>query len=161
MRINFILPGKPVAQGRPRFYRKGNFVVATDPKPSKVYKADIAYIAQKAREEAGLEGMFEGPLGMQILAYFPCPKSKWRVKTPRPEEHHSKRPDADNIAKSVKDGLSGVLYHDDGQISELIIRKRIIQPHYNIATRQCNIQMLQMQNILHHQSVVLYLLITF
>ncbi len=125
VRINFVLPGKPVAQGRPRFYRKGNFVVATDPKPSKVYKADIAYIAQKAREEAGLEGMFEGPLGMQILAYFPCPKSKWRVKNPRPEEHHSKRPDADNIAKSVKDGLSGVLYHDDGQISELIVRKRI------------------------------------
>ena len=33
--------------------------------------------------------------------------------------------DRDNIAKSVKDGLSGVLYHDDGQISELIVRKRI------------------------------------
>ena len=31
----------------------------------------------------------------------------------------------DNIAKSVKDGLSGVLYHDDGQISELVVRKRI------------------------------------
>ena len=53
MRIKFTLPGKPVAQGRPRFYRKGKFVVATDPKPSKVYKADIAYIGQKAREEAG------------------------------------------------------------------------------------------------------------
>ena len=52
-------------------------------------------------------------------------QSKWRVKIPRPEEHHSKRPDADNLAKSVKDGLSGVLYHDDGQISELIVRKRI------------------------------------
>ena len=75
MRINFVLPGKPVAQGRPRFYRKGNFVVATDPKQCTLYKADIAYIAQKAREEAGLEGLFEGPLGMQILAYFPCPKS--------------------------------------------------------------------------------------
>jgi len=69
--------------------------------------------------------LFEGPLGMEIFAYFPCPKSKWRVKNPRPEEHHAKRPDADNLAKSVKDGLSGVLYHDDGQISELIVRKRI------------------------------------
>ena len=125
MRIKFTLPGKPVAQGRPRFYRKGNFVVATDPKPSKVYKADIAYIGQKARTKAGLEGLFEGPLGIEIFAYFPCPKSKWRVKEPRKEEYHSKRPDADNIAKSIKDGLSGVLYHDDGQISELIVRKRI------------------------------------
>ena len=66
-----------MAQGRPRFYRKGNFVVATDPKPSKVYKADIAYIAQKAREEAGLDGLFDGTLGIQILAYFPCLKSQW------------------------------------------------------------------------------------
>ena len=86
MRIKFILPGKPVAQGRPRFYRKGSFVVATDPKPSKVYKADIAYIGQKARTEAGIEGLFDGPLGMEIFAYFPCPKSKWRVKEPRKEE---------------------------------------------------------------------------
>ena len=64
MRIKFTLPGKPVAQGRPRFYRKGNFVVATDPKPSKVYKADIAYIAQSASEEGGYVGWFLGPLGM-------------------------------------------------------------------------------------------------
>ena len=59
------------------------------------------------------------------MAYFPCPKSRWRKTNPRPEEHHAKRPDADNIAKAIKDGLTGVFYHDDSQISELIIRKRI------------------------------------
>ena len=100
MRIKFTLPGKPVAQGRPRFYRKGKFVVATDPKPSKVYKADIAYIAQRAREEAGIEGLFEGPLGMEIFAYFPCPKSKWRVKIPRIEEHHAKGSNTTQIMES-------------------------------------------------------------
>ena len=50
MRIELTIPGKPVAQGRPRFYRRGNFVVATDPKASKVYKADIQYLAQKHKE---------------------------------------------------------------------------------------------------------------
>ncbi|HIM33762.1 MAG TPA: RusA family crossover junction endodeoxyribonuclease [Candidatus Poseidoniales archaeon] len=124
VRIEFTIPGKPVAQGRPRFYRKGSYVVATDPQASKVYKADIAYVAQRAREEAGVAGLFEGPLGLRVVAYFPCPKSKWRKRVPRPEEHHDKRPDADNLAKAVKDGLSGVLYHDDGQVAELVVRKR-------------------------------------
>lgn len=126
MRIKLTIPGKPVAQGRPRFYRRGTFVVATDPKASKVYKADIQYLAQKYKEEHNIEHLLDGPLGLDIVAYFPCPKSRWRKTNPRPEEHHAKRPDADNVAKSIKDGLTGVFYHDDSQISELIVRKRIV-----------------------------------
>lgn len=125
MRIDLTIPGKPVAQGRPRFYRRGNFVVATDPKASKVYKADIQYLAQKHKEDNNIDELLDGPLGLDVMAYFPCPKSRWRKTNPRPEEHHAKRPDADNIAKAIKDGLTGVFYHDDSQISELIIRKRI------------------------------------
>ena len=125
MRIELTIPGKPVAQGRPRFYRRGKFVVATDPKASKVYKADIQYLAQKHKEDNNISELLDGPLGLDVMAYFPCPKSRWRKTKPRTEEHHAKRPDADNIAKSIKDGLTGVFYHDDSQISELIIRKRI------------------------------------
>ena len=125
MRIDLTIPGKPVAQGRPRFYRRGNFVVATDPKASKVSKADLQYLAQKHKEDNNIDELLDGPLGLDIMAYFPCPKSRWRKTNPRPEEHHAKRPDADNIAKAIKDGLTGVFYHDDSQISELIIRKRI------------------------------------
>ena len=125
MRIELTIPGKPVAQGRPRFYRRGNFVVATDPKASKVYKADIQYLAQKHKENNNISELLDGPLGLDVMAYFPCPKSRWRKTKPRTEEHHAKRPDADNVAKSIKDGLTGVFYHDDSQISELIIRKRI------------------------------------
>ena len=123
MRIELTIPGKPVAQGRPRFYRRGNFVVATDPKASKVYKADIQYLAQKHKENNNISELLDGPLGLDVMAYFPCPKSRWRKTKPRTEEHHAKRPDADNVAKSIKDGLTGVFYHDDSQISELIIRK--------------------------------------
>ena len=125
MRIELTIPGKPVAQGRPRFYRRGTFVVATDPKASKVYKADIQYLAQKHKEDNNISGLLDGPLGLDVMAYFPCPKSRWRKTKPRTEEHHAKRPAADNVAKSIKDGLTGVFYHDDSQISELIIRKRI------------------------------------
>ena len=102
MRIDLTIPGKPVAQGRPRFYRRGNFVVATDPKASQVYKADIQYLAQKHKEDNNIDELLDGPLGLDIMAYFPCPKSRWRKTNPRPEEHHAKRPDADNIAKAIK-----------------------------------------------------------
>ena len=125
MRIDLTIPGKPVAQGRPRFYRRGNFVVATDPKASKVYKADIQYLAQKHKEDNNIDELLDGPLGLDIMAYFPCPKSRWRKTNPRPEEHHAKRPDADTIAKAIKDGLKGDLYNDDSQISELIKSNRI------------------------------------
>ena len=125
LRIELTIPGKPVAQGRPRFYRRGTFVVATDPKASKVYKADIQYLAQKHKEDNNISGLLDGPLGLDVMAYFPCRKCRWRKTKPRTEEHHAKRPDADNVAKSIKDGLTGVFYHDDSQISELIIRKRI------------------------------------
>ena len=66
MRIKFTLPGKPVAQGRPRFYRKGKFVVATDPKPSKVYKADIAYIARELGKKQELKGCLTDPWGWKF-----------------------------------------------------------------------------------------------
>ena len=48
---------------------------------------------------------------------------KGQLKPDAPR-HVLKTPDADNLAKAVKDGLSGVLYHDDGQVAELVVRKR-------------------------------------
>ena len=42
---SFVVPGVPVAQGRPRFSKANGFVVAYDPEKSKSYKAMIAYIA--------------------------------------------------------------------------------------------------------------------
>ncbi len=129
MKIKFTIPGKPVPQGRPRFYRRGKYVAAVDPKNSRVYKKDISYIVSIEKEKMGLKEkdlLFEdGPIRLTVHAFFPCPKSQWRKTKPRAERHHAKRPDADNVAKGIKDGLSGVLYRDDGQISELIVKKRI------------------------------------
>ena len=31
------------------------------------------------------------------------------------------RPDVSNVIKSVEDGLNGIAYHDDSQISELMV----------------------------------------
>jgi len=37
------------------------------------------------------------------------------------------RLDADNIAKSILDGLNGVVYEDDDQVIELLVRKHKVK----------------------------------
>ena len=37
--MKLVIYGEPVAQGRPRFSRRGNFVTTYDPPKSKAYKA--------------------------------------------------------------------------------------------------------------------------
>ena len=76
MKIQFTIPGKPVAQGRPRFYRRGKYVSAVDPQASRVYKADISYIAKKELEKINFKNLMEGAIGLNVTAYFQCPKSQ-------------------------------------------------------------------------------------
>ena len=42
MTQTFTILGDPRPQGRPRFYRRGNFVGAYDPKKSREYKQTLA-----------------------------------------------------------------------------------------------------------------------
>ena len=101
-----LIRGFPVAQGRPRFARIGEGVRAYDPAKSRTWKQDVAVqaIAQKPR-------MMEGPLDMELIFYLPRPKS-----LPKKVRHHVKKPDIDNLNKSVLDGLKGIAYKDDSQI---------------------------------------------
>jgi len=43
--IDFFVYGNPVAQGRPRFARRGNFVATYDPKESKSWKETVKWQA--------------------------------------------------------------------------------------------------------------------
>jgi Holliday junction resolvase RusA-like endonuclease len=36
---------------------------------------------------------------------------------------HTKKCDADNLAKSILDALNGIAYYDDSQVCELLVRK--------------------------------------
>ena len=41
-----------------------------------------------------------------------------------PEIHSDKRPDIDNLAKAVIDGLNGIAFNDDAQIADLHVTKK-------------------------------------
>ena len=116
--------GVPVAQGRPKFFRRGNHVGAYDPKKSRDYKDSIKLQAiDQLRTNGTMPPLCEGALSMEVCAYLPRPKT-----LPKRVVHHTKRPDADNIAKGCKDAMKGVVYKDDSQIVELRVRKAYGDP---------------------------------
>ena len=116
--------GVPVAQGRPKFFRRGDHVGAYDPKKSRDYKSSIRIQAiEQLRRGGEMPPLYEDALSMTICAYLPRPKT-----LPKRVIHHIKRPDADNIAKGCKDALKGVVYKDDSQIVELLVRKSYGDP---------------------------------
>ncbi|MFA5307759.1 MAG: RusA family crossover junction endodeoxyribonuclease [Candidatus Babeliales bacterium] len=117
MKQTFRYDGIPKAQGRPKFFRRGNFVGAYDPKDSRQYKDNIAaqIVAQKPvlidREKA---------IKIWLSFYLPRPKghynSKGIIKPQYASSAHTKKPDLDNMVKAVKDSLKGILWYDDSQV---------------------------------------------
>ena len=119
--MDFIFYGKPQGKQRPRFSRKSRTVYT--PKKTEAYEKGIA----KAFTDAGGECFPNGCyVSVTVHAFFDIPKSYAKGKrlackhnVNRPD----KKPDVDNILKSVLDALNGVAYVDDKQVVEAIGRK--------------------------------------
>lgn len=119
MTIEINIPGEPVAQARPRVTRFG----AYDPSKCKAYKKTVGIIGRAAMRE---KEPFTGAVQVDIAICRSVPKS-WSRK-----RHHEavdgrtapiSRPDIDNYAKGILDGLKGVCWLDDAQVTVLNVRK--------------------------------------
>ena len=112
MKIAFTIPGNPV--GKPRMTRQDKWIKR--PRVMR-YRAwcDMAKIAFKSAWKVSNSFMGENDaLIINITAYLPIPKSL--KKQIIGGQAHIKRPDRDNILKSVQDALNGVAYKDDRQV---------------------------------------------
>lgn len=92
------------------------------PKKTSDYEAQVKAIAQSAMTREPLET----PLAAFLYFRLPIPKSypKKRIAACLAgSERPIKKPDLDNLAKSVLDGLNGVVYLDDAQLVSLHITK--------------------------------------
>lgn len=118
--ITFTIPGEPIAKGRPRLTTVNGFARAYTPKKTANYEVLVALAAQGANCP-----MFDGAVRVSIAAYWACPKSRERKNTPRQQEWKLTKPDADNVAKSVTDGLNGIAWLDDSQVASLTVTKAI------------------------------------
>ena len=120
--ITITVPGEPIARPRQRVgTMNGHARTFTDTKhPVHAYKAAIR-LAWQATGAATIDG----PVTMNIEAVFSRPKSKlWKSK-PMPSYPHISKPDFDNVAKAVCDGLNGLSFRDDSQVFICTVTKRV------------------------------------
>ena len=114
------IPGKPIGAQRPRVTTAGPFARAYMPHAHAYYVQVV-----KAHAMAAWKGPpLEGPVEVVMQAGFSPPKSTSKRKTAAMiNQLHDRKPDADNVAKIVLDGLSGIAFVDDNQVAILKVVK--------------------------------------
>lgn len=140
-RLKFVIPGEPQGKARPRFARRGKYVSTYTPKETQSYEALVRYCAVSARQKEKVRPIL-ADMSLNIKAYFKIPKSYSKKRKDRclnGYERPNKKPDSDNIAKIVLDGLNPKmrlnhathkaenvqegLYLDDKQVVSLNVEK--------------------------------------
>ena len=112
----FKVYGTPVPKGRPRFTRQGRTYT---PKKTHDYETEVA---KEARAAMGSSEPLETPVAVYVHVTFPIPQSYSKKRSEAclsGFEKHIKRPDLDNCIKAITDGMNGVVYKDDSQITSL------------------------------------------
>lgn len=129
-RIEFTVPGQPVGKGRARVSTHGGFARAYTPEKTAVYENLVKLSYMQAVADKPLKKL-AGAIGIQIFAYYAMPKSfskKKRNAAMRGDVMPLVKPDLDNVIKSVCDGLNGVAYDDDKQITFITAAKYYSEP---------------------------------
>lgn len=110
--LNIYIPGKAVAQGRPRFARRGPGVATYDAPASRDYKSWVRSCAiQSMAKQAGEIIPRDVPLHIVLTVSVARPKS-----IPKSRLLPVVKPDLDNFLKTVQDALEGIVYQADQQI---------------------------------------------
>lgn len=124
--LKFEVEGRPVGKARPRAtFRCGHATIYT-PKSTQAYENAVKAAAIKAMDEANME-VIDQPLQVYISAYFKPPVSWSKVKQRLAIASfapYDKKPDADNLIKSVLDAMNGTVYSDDKLVYIVTVAKR-------------------------------------
>jgi Holliday junction resolvase RusA-like endonuclease len=132
--IEFTYYGEIRGKGRPRFRKIGNFVSTYTPTETRDYEMSIkeSFLVECADSERFFNGE---QLAMELQIYQAIPKSVSKKKAQEMLEDKvkpTKKPDIDNILKSVCDSLNKVAYTDDTQIVEMRIQKHYAENSYMV-----------------------------
>ena len=102
--IEFVVPGRPVPKERPRLGVRGRKAFIYTPPATREYEKLVGWMARCA----GCKPV-KIPVAVALDVYI------------------KRKMDADNIAKSILDGLNGIAYEDDDQVVELLVRKHRVK----------------------------------
>lgn len=122
MRYVFEVPGEVVGKERPRV----NMYTGRVYTPNKT--KDYEYLVQQYfKLKYPNYTMLIGRLKISIIAYLKIPKGTSKIKMQDMLENKispTKKPDIDNIAKSILDAMNGFVFKDDNQVAKISIEKR-------------------------------------
>lgn len=124
MMTTFTIPGQPVPKGRPKFARRGAHVVAYTPPKTASYENLVKLAASTAMQ--GIEPTAR-PIALSLTLNLQIPASwsnKRRAAAAAGAICATKKPDADNVLKGIKDGCNGIVWVDDAQVVRITIEKR-------------------------------------
>lgn len=115
----FEIAGIPVPQKQTRFIRRTGIAYNPSSKDIQQFQWQIRPYAPK--------DPLSGPIEMHLTFYLPVPQSTTRIKRIQMLNEvilPTKKPDFDNLAYLVTNALKGIVYCDDSQVTDCIIRKR-------------------------------------
>jgi len=92
--VSFTVPGRPVPKQRPRKGKNGNIYT---PKKSRHYEKTVGRAGRQV-----FKNPYDGPVSLQVKVYLSEPGG-----------------DLDNYIKSIQDGLNGIAWRDDRQVTRL------------------------------------------
>ena len=122
--MRFTVFGEPTGKGRPKFSTFNGHAVAYTPSKTVNYENLVKLSYQQQLGNKPFEK--DIPLEAIITAFFSIPKSASKRKAAQMIEgkiRHTKKIDADNLAKACLDALNGIAYYDDSQICSLRVSK--------------------------------------
>lgn len=117
--VNFTVYGPPQGKARPRFRKIGNFVQTYTPAKTKSYEDEIKMFAKAAM---GATEPLETPVEVFLYIRNTVPASYSKKRTEAcltNTEKHIKKPDLDNVIKSVIDGMDKIVFLNDSQITSI------------------------------------------
>ena len=121
--IRIEIPGKPIAKKRPRFARRGKFVVTYSDQETEAGK----WLLSARQQYTGQP--LTGPLYISTIFYMPRPKGHFGsgknagIKKTSAPDYHISKPDIDNLLKFVYDCLNGLAWADDAQLVRVTAAK--------------------------------------
>jgi Holliday junction resolvase RusA-like endonuclease len=131
--IAFTVIGEAAPAGSKRAFRNphsGRIMVTDASKGSKPWKARVAATAVEHFEGE----LLDGPLVLELSFFRPRPKTHYgsgrnsAVVKPSAPSYPATRPDVLKLARGVEDALTGVVWRDDAQIVDEVLRKRYGSP---------------------------------
>lgn len=136
--ISFTVPGVPAPQGSKTRTKWG---VREDNPATRPWRQAVGWEATAAMHAEEFDALL-GPLALEVVFYFPRPKSHYRtgrhagvLKDSAPDFHTAK-PDADKLLRAIGDALTGLVCRDDSQFALVRAEKVYGEPRALILVRE-------------------------